>query len=729
MIDPVTVQRIKDTADIVDVVSDYVHLVRRGANYMGLCPFHNERTPSFSVNKSRNFCYCFSCHKGGSPISFIMEKEGVSYHEALLQLAKKYGIEVKERELTDEEREQQTRREGMLVANEWAKNYFVSNLNDKEEGRNIGLSYIYERKITPEAVKAFALGYAIDKGSDYTDEALKKGFSLEILKATGLTGTGQNGSHYDRFRGRVMFPIINSAGKTIAFGGRDLKGAPAKYINSPESEVYVKNRELYGIFQAKGEMVKENKVYLVEGYFDVIGMWQAGIKNVVASSGTALTDGQIALLHRFTENVTLIYDGDSAGIKASLRGIDMLLAHNLNVKAVPLPPGDDPDSLAARLSPQELKEYLQKNEVDIIRFKIKLLLDDTNNDPQKRWIVVKSIVESIAHIPDKIKREIYIQECSALLDIKESSLNSDVAKARFQIVEQEKVRRRSEELNKEYPEPDKRNDEDIRESKSGRTAAISPLYPLEKELLDICLKYGFVNLWEKDEDTGENEMTTVYEFIAAELEIDNIGFSHPEYVEVFKELGSLLPIYKKDLIDYEYYIGKNLDIKRKAGYENIGLQNLSVVEIKREEAKLEEDLVKYALDEKEKFARNYILDKFGSHENDVIRRNSIDAFAEKHKLSSLFTRNKEAEKLEQKLIPMIINALNVLKNGIIDSQLKNLMVQLENLGNKDTDKERELHANIKDILTMRSRMAKNIGDRILCPTSLKPDKRRNRLPQ
>lgn len=725
MIDPITVQRIKDTADIVDVVSDYVHLVRRGANYMGLCPFHNERTPSFSVNKSRNFCYCFSCHKGGSPVSFIMDKEGVSYHEALLQLAKKYGIEVQEKELTNEEREQQTRREGMLIANEWAKNYFISNLNDKEEGQSIGLSYLYQRKITPEALKAFALGYAIDRNSDYTDEALKKGFSLDILKATGLTGTGQSKNNYDRFRGRIIFPIINSAGKTIAFGGRDLKGAPAKYINSPESEVYIKNRELYGLFQAKSEMVRENKVYLVEGYFDVIGMWQSGIKNVVASSGTALTDGQIALIHRFTDNVSLIYDGDSAGIKASLRGIDMLLAHNLNVTAVPLPDGDDPDSLATRLTPQELKDYLKENEVDIIRFKIRILLDDTNNDPQKRWIVVKSIVESIAHIPDKIKREIYIQECSELLDIKEALLSAGVAKARHTIVEQEKVRRRSEEIKKDFHMSETNSGEDILLSNLKTIDNSSPLFPLEKELLDICLKYGFVNLWEKNEEEEDNEMTTVYEFIAAELEIDNISITHPEYAKVFEELQQLLPIYKKDLKEQEYIIAKNIDTKRKAGYESIGLQNLSMVEITREENKLEEQLLQYIFDEKEKFAKNYILDKFGSHQNEIIRRLSIEAFAEKHKLSSLFTKNKENEKLEQKLVPMIVTALNVLKNGIIDSQLKKLMDELQELDSDNTEKERQIHSNINDILLMRSRMAKDIGDRILCPTTLKTNQRKN----
>lgn len=719
MIDPATVQKIKDSADIVEVVSDYVHLVRRGANFMGLCPFHNERTPSFSVNRSRNFCYCFSCHKGGSPVNFIMQKEGVSYHEALLHLAKKYGIEVRERELTNEERELQTKREGMLVANEWAKNYFISNINDKEEGRNIGLSYLYERKITPEAIKAFALGYAIDRNSDYTDEALRKGFSLDILKATGLSGTGQHGGNYDRFRGRIMFPILNSAGKTIAFGGRDLKGAPAKYINSPESEVYVKNRELYGLYQAKSDMVKENKVYLVEGYFDVIGLWQAGVRNVVASSGTALTDGQIALIHRFTDNVTLIYDGDAAGIKASLRGIDMLLAHNLNVKAVPLPPGDDPDSLAAKLSPEQLKEYLKENEIDIIRFKIKILLDESGNDPQKKWVAVKSIVESIANIPDKIKREIYIQECSNLLDIKESSLSSDVAKARFKIVEQEQQRRRANQIQKDFPQSVSDPTESKVETNQPSVLQNSPLHPLEKQLLDLCLKYGFVNLWGTDAESDENEPTSVLDFISSELEIDNIAISHPEYALVFNELRELQSKFKRDIEKYESVIAKSVEEKRKEGYENIGLSFSSIVEIKKAENKLEEELETFAALERENFAKNYILDKFGSHENDIIRNHTFNAFAEKHKLSTLFTKNKESEKLEQKLVPMILTALNVLKNGIIDARLKKLMDDLKNLEGGNPEKERELHAGIRDIIQMRSRMAKDIGDRILCPTSLK----------
>ena len=720
MIDPVTVQKIKDTADIVDVVSDYVHLVRRGSNYMGLCPFHNERTPSFSVNKGRNFCYCFSCHKGGSPINFIMEKEGVSYHEALLHLAKKYGIEVRERELTDKEREQQTKREGMLVANEWAKNYFVDNLHRKEEGQNIGLPYIYSRKITPEAIRAFSIGYALDKGTDYSDEAIKQGFSLDILKATGLTGVSQQGNIYDRFRGRIIFPIINSAGKTIAFGGRDIKGAPAKYINSPESEVYYKNRELYGIFQAKGDMVKEDKCYLVEGYLDVIGMWQSGVRNVIASSGTSLTDGQITLIHRFTENVTLIYDGDPAGIKASLRGIDMLLSHNLNVKAVVLPEGEDPHSLSVKLTPDELKEFLKNNETDIIRFKINVLLSESGNDPQNKSLVIRSIVESIAHIPDKIKREVYIHECADLLEAKESTLSREVAKSRFKIVEQEKLRKKTEELNKEFPAESPVSSEAVKKDTTNIVipSSFSPLFPLEKELIQNCLKYGFIQLWDKEE-SAEEAAVTVIDYISEELEIDGISFTHPEYAKIFDSLKELLPQFREDLSDFYKILDLNIETKRKEGQDRIRNKNISLPEIKREEKKLEEQLAGYANKEIESFSQNYILDKFGSHEDEVIRFHTNDALAEKHQLSTLFTKNKSTENKEEKILPLIINSLNVLKNGIIDQQLGELMAELKNLQSTDPAKEKELYGRISEIIQLRSRMAKNIGDRILDPNSRK----------
>lgn len=720
MIDPTTAKKIKDTADIVEVVSDYVHLTRRGANYMGLCPFHNERTPSFSVNKARNFCYCFSCHKGGSPVNFIMEKEGISYYDALKQLARKYGIEVKEREMTDEEKEAQSRKEGMFVANEWAKNYFQENLFNKQEGKEIGLSYIYGRGITDEAIKAFHLGYAIDKGNDFLEAALKKGFSLDVLKSLGLIGTNQQGLNYDKLRGRVIFPVLNSSGKTVAFGGRDLKGGLAKYINSPESEIYSKSKELYGIYQAKGAIVRENKCYLVEGYFDVIGMWQSGIQNVVASSGTALTDGQISMIHRFTENVVLIYDGDAAGIKASLRGIDMLLSHNLNVTAVPLPPGEDPDSMAATHTPEELKKYLSDNETDIIRFKIKILLDEAKNDPQKRWMVVRSIVESLSHISDKIKRDIYIQESSELLSIKESTLSVEVSKARQAIIEQEKQKRRTLEIQKNYPtdKPEVVNrDEPIETTKINQE---SSLFPLEHNLIITCMKYGFLSLWDSDGNyENDDEIETTLSYIDAELNIDGIKFSHPVYDKAFNLLKDLLPEFKKDLKEYKFRQSIELEDKRKEGYEERSHKSISLQDIQKEEEKLEKNLLDISKKNIDTFCRNYIFDKLGSHEDSSIRQLANEAMLEKHQLSNLFSKTIKSDNSEEEIIHIIISSLNLLKNGIIDLNLSTLMEELGNISINETEKVRELHEKIGQILQVRSRMAKDIGERILYPGTRK----------
>lgn len=719
MIDQATAQKIRDTADIVEVVSDYVHLTRRGANYMGLCPFHNERTPSFSVNKARNFCYCFSCHKGGSPVNFIMEKEGISYYDALKQLARKYGIEIKERELSNEEREEQSRREGMFVANEWANGYFKNNLHNRQEGKEIGLAYIYERKITREAVEAFHLGYAIDKGNDFLEAAIKKGFSIEILKNLGLIGTNQQGSNYDKFRGRVIFPVLNSSGKTVAFGGRDLKGGIAKYINSPESEIYSKSKELYGIFQAKGAIVRENKCYLVEGYFDVIGMWQSGIQNVVASSGTALTDGQISLIHRFTDNVALIYDGDSAGIKASLRGIDMLLSQNLNVTAVPLPTGEDPDSMAASHTPDQLKKYLSENETDIIRFKIKILLDDAKNDPQKKWQVVRSIVESLAHISDKIKRDIYIQESSELLSIKESTLSIEVGKVRQSIVDQERQKRKTNAIQNKFPFNDQTNQSelDFRE-KDIPINKDNTLFPLEHNLIINCIKYGFISLWDSEEGVEENA-TPILNYIEEELKIDGITFSHPIYNKTFNVLKDLLPVFLSDLKNYKQKIAICHEKIRKEGYEEISHKKLSLQEIKREETKLEESLISQTKIDIDNFCRNYIFDKLGSHEDSSIRQLANEAMLEKHQLSNLFSKTIKSDNDTEEVIHNIVSSLNLLKNGIIDENLKTLMAELKNLTDSETEKERKLHEKIGEILQIRSRMAKDIGERILCPISPK----------
>lgn len=433
MIDPATVERIKNTADIYEVVSDYVQLIRRGANYVGLCPFHNERTPSFSVNRQKNFCYCFSCKKGGSPVNFIMEKEGLSYPEALRHLARRYGIEVVETRLTDEQRAQRDNREAMYLANEWAMQKMEEDLTATDEGRDIGLQYFTQRGVTDEARKAFRLGYALDRSDALTEAAVRKGFDIALFKKLGLVGTSQHGRDYDRFRGRVIFPIHNRIGKVVAFGGRDLKGGMAKYINSPESDIYRKSHELYGIYQARAAIESENRCFLVEGYMDVIGMWQSGMKNVVASSGTALTEGQIELIKRITPNITLIYDGDQAGIKASLRGMDMLLAAGMNVKLLLLPDGDDPDSFARKHTPEEFREYVAAHETDIISFKARVMLGEGQADPQKRIETINSVAYSIAHIPDDVSRDVYVQVCSKILDIPEQTIANAVARARIEV--------------------------------------------------------------------------------------------------------------------------------------------------------------------------------------------------------------------------------------------------------------------------------------------------------
>ena len=439
VIDRETVQRIIDTANIVEVVSDFVSLKRRGANYIGLCPFHNERTPSFSVSPAKGICKCFSCGKGGSPVNFIMEHEQMTYWEALRYLARKYHIEIKEHELTDEERRQQGERQTLLSLNEFAMKHFEQRMTDTDEGRDVGLSYFRHRGINEAAVARFHLGFALDRRDDLAAAALKAGYTREALEKTGLCFATDRGELRDRFRGRVIYPVFTIAGKVVAFGGRILSNDKklAKYVNSPESVVYSKSRELYGLYQAKQSIVRKNKCILVEGYMDVISMSQSGIENVVASSGTSLTTGQVRLIHRFTENVTVIYDSDPAGIKASLRGIDLLLAEGLNIKVCLLPEGDDPDSFAQSHTTGEVEEYLAANEVDFIRFKTDILLKDSANDPIARARAVADIVRSIAVIPDEITRNVYIRECSQRFAMDEALLTRQVAVARTKRIEQQ----------------------------------------------------------------------------------------------------------------------------------------------------------------------------------------------------------------------------------------------------------------------------------------------------
>ena len=427
MIDNETKERILAAAKIEEVVGDFVKLHRSGSNLKGLCPFHEEKTPSFMVSPSKNICKCFGCGKGGTPVNFIMEKEHLTFPEALRYLADKYHIEIKEKELTSEEMKAQSMRESMMQVNKFAAEYFVKTLWNTDEGKSVGLTYLRSRGITDEMIKKFKIGYCPDRYSAFYEEAVKSGFDPKVLTEVGLCTKGEKHTT-DRFRGRVIFPVHSISGREVAFGGRALKmdEKTAKYVNSPESLIYHKSNELYGIYFAKNEIVKKDNVYLVEGYTDVTSMHQSGIENVVASSGTSLTYGQINMIHRFTSNITVLYDGDSAGIKASLRGIDMLLEQNMNVKVLLLPDGEDPDSFARSRNASELMEYMEKNQKDFIAFKCELALAEAGNDPIKRSNLINDILRSISVIPDEIKRSVYIQDCQTRFGIKLETLTQSV---------------------------------------------------------------------------------------------------------------------------------------------------------------------------------------------------------------------------------------------------------------------------------------------------------------
>ena len=755
MIDHATVEKIKNTADIVEVVSDYVHLIRRGANFMGLCPFHNERTPSFSVNKQRNFCYCFSCKKGGSPVHFIMEKEGLSYREALLHLAKKYGIEVVEKELTDEERARQSEREAMFVANEWAMRKMEKDLTDTEEGRDIGLQYLTQRGVTDEAMKAFHLGYAIDRGNELTDAARRAGFDLDVLKSLGLVGTSQHGREYDRFRGRVIFPILNTAGKVIAFGGRDLKGGLAKYINSPESSLYKKSNELYGIFQAKSSIVSEDKCFLVEGYMDVIGMWQSGMKNVVASSGTALTDGQIAMIHRFTDNITLIYDGDKAGIKAALRGIDMLLSHRLNVKVLLLPDNDDPDSFARKHTSAEFKDYVAAHETDIIRFKAKVMLDEVRNDPHNRIEAINSVVSSIAHIPDPVSRDVYVQECSLILGIPEATIAQSVATARRSITEAQKRERTrrdfptqaadqtisgsssekatGDDTTAQTPLSGGNNANQVNQTvkqapsettvkKAARPEA-NPLYPLERNVLRYCVRYAFLKFYTYETEvispeTGlpEKELRSldVLTYVNDELSEEKMSFSVDIFARIFSMLIEMRPAFEEYLASRMESIEKELESARKEAYARIRQSSMSMEEISREEKKLESELSTRRESAVREYTKEYPGRILGSDENEEVRRIALELVLEKHHLSNIYLKAGNMELEEDRLDVLLVRAIDEWKNEIINQSINELFRQFREISGKgNTEEEQRLQAELTSRMEMRTRLAKCIGERIL----------------
>ena len=425
MIDHATIERIKDAANIVEVVSEFVTLRKSGSNYKGLCPFHDEKTPSFYVSPARGTCHCFGCGKGGNPVGFIMEHEQMTYPEALRWLARKYHIEIKERELSDDEKREQSERESMFIVNEWAASYFQHLMHDTADGVAIGMQYFRSRGFRDDIVSKFQLGFDGTDRRALAQEALRKGYKEDFLLKTGICYKNDHGELIDRYAGRVIFPWIGISGKVVGFGGRLLdsrtKGVNQKYVNSPDSEIYHKDRELYGIYQAKKAIAKEDRVYMVEGYTDVISMHQCGIENVVANSGTALSVHQIHILHRFTSNITLLYDGDAAGIHAALRGTDMLLSEGMNLKVLLLPDGDDPDSFARKHSAEDFRKYIEEHQTDFIEFKTDLLLRN-ERDPLKRSEAINSVVRSISFVTNPILRDTYLHDCSVRMGINEATL-------------------------------------------------------------------------------------------------------------------------------------------------------------------------------------------------------------------------------------------------------------------------------------------------------------------
>jgi DNA primase len=526
MIDRQTIDRILDAAQIIDVVQEFVPLKKRGVNYLGLCPFHNEKTPSFTVSPAKEIFKCFGCGKAGNSVNFIMEHEHLSYPEALKYLARKYHIEVVEKELTPEETEKQNERESLLVVTAYAARQFSENLFHTDEGISVGLSYFRERGFRQDTLKKFEVGYSPEKRDSFSTKAIEDGHKKDYLLKTGLSIEHED-RLFDRFSGRVIFPIHSLSGQVLGFGGRILKtdARTAKYLNSPESEIYHKSRILYGIYQARKAITRTDRCYLVEGYTDVMSLHEVDIENVVASSGTSLTQEQVRLIKRFTPNITILYDGDAAGIKASLRGIDIVLEEGMNVRIVLLPDGEDPDSYSKKVSHSDFQKYLKEKETDFIRFKTELLLQEAANDPVKKANLIREIVRSIAVIPEIIDRTVYIKECSNLLEIAEPVLYHEVNKLRQQ---------RSFQDRNKYPQ--------IADLPVPPPVIQKPVRPetvslfSEKEVIRLLLKYGSTGLDKKIRpEDGTEEITTVADYIVKEIESDELGFDDRVCSSIYSE--------------------------------------------------------------------------------------------------------------------------------------------------------------------------------------------------
>lgn len=706
MIDRATVERIMDAAQIVDVVSDFVTLRRAGVNYKGLCPFHDDRTPSFVVSPAKGLCKCFACGKGGNAVHFIMEHEQLSYPDALRYLARKYHIEIQERELTDQEKLAQSERESMFVVNEWARDYFEQQLYDTVDGRAIGMAYFRSRGFRDDIIKRFQLGFSPMQKDALAREALGKGFREEYLVKTGLCIKQEHGGLKDRFWGRVIFPIHTVSGKVVGFGGRVLdqatKGVNMKYQNSPESSIYSKKKELYGLFQAKQAIVKNDLCFLVEGYTDVISMHQMGVEHVVSSSGTALTQQQIQMIHRFTENITVLYDGDAAGIKASERGIDMLLAEGMNVKVLLLPDGDDPDSFARNRTAAEYQAYLKEHQVDFIKFKTDLLLQEAQGDPIKLSRLVHSIVCSIAVVPDEIMRTLYTRETAAMLGMEEKVLVSAINK-QMSVYRIEQKKRRQNEERREQTAPAASNSTASDEPASAAGAPVEPTEGTMPQNPQPDTPVETQPEAKAEEQTAE-ESTQFLSYIQKGQNGHSMAFYQKELllVQVLIRYGEHIVCYVEDeqgqevpftVVEFIYYALQ----EDKLNFQVALHQRI-----------LDEALEHFR--DPDFSAQRYFL----NHPDQAVSTLAFQLTSDKYQLSKYHTKNQKLVTDEDRLFDLVRHLMTDFKLAIIDEELKGILNRLRDpLILKDKEAYMKVMKHYMEVKEVESTLAKERGDRVI----------------
>ena len=643
MIDKPTIARIMDSTKIEEVVSEFVTLKKRGINYVGLCPFHNDSHPSFSVSPTRGICHCFTCGKGGNAVNFLMELEQMTYPDALRWLAKKYNIEIQEREMTSEEKQRESERESMFIVNDWAAKYFQDILQNDVDGRAIGMQYFRSRGFRDDIIRKFQLGFALPQRTALYDEAVKKGYNPKYLVSTGLcfkvdkdeenNRSGQD-KYLDRFSGRAIFPWLSVSGKVVAFGGRVLdtrtKGVSQKYVNSPDSEIYHKERELYGLYQAKKAIAKEDCVYMVEGYTDVISMHQCGIENVVANSGTALSIHQIRLLHRFTSNIVLLYDGDDAGVHAALRGTDMLLEEEMNVKVLFLPDGNDPDSFARNHTAADFRKYIEDHQVDFIQFKTDLMLRGVT-DPVKRSQAINSIVESISKIKNQITRASYITDCAHRLGVNEAiivnALNNFV---RNGMSEQVKAERRAAGLR----DPKATLPQQGMQQALQETTPLDKLLEVETLLVQVVIHHGDKTIVVQDVD-GNNVELPVAQYISLDLAGDNFKFHNELYNQILQE--AVEHVEEDGFVAETYFANHpNPEISRIAGLPT-GDQEVSTVslQLKMSQEKLRQLVLKDLLSFRTHYIAQRIIEVQQEFARNPTNRELLEEFMKLKKMNTL----------------------------------------------------------------------------------------------